>query len=85
MIAARDSQQCPSAHARNIGANYVNTVGVIAEKLKAPLHKVSYVIRTRRIEPQGRAGNVRVFSDVATKRIAAEIRRIARRNSGIGK
>lgn len=52
------------------------TVGEIARQLGEPLHRIEYVIRARRIRPESRAGNSRVFSDAAVNRIASEIRRI---------
>jgi hypothetical protein len=52
------------------------TVGIIAQRLGRPTHQVEYVIRTRHIEPIGRAGIARVFSDEAVERIGSEIRRI---------
>jgi hypothetical protein len=53
------------------------TVGEIARRVGAPVHKVEYVIRTRGIRPCGRAGNARVFSEVDVARISSELRRIA--------
>ncbi len=38
------------------------TVGVIAEKLNLPLHRVEYLVKSRNIQPVERAGNLRVFS-----------------------
>lgn len=52
------------------------TVGVIARRLGVPLHKVEYVIRARRIEAAGRAGNARVFTDADVDRIFSELRRM---------
>jgi hypothetical protein len=52
------------------------SVGEIARRTGYPLHRVEYVIRSRRIEPTGRAGNVRVFTDAEVDRIASELRRI---------
>ena len=52
------------------------TVGTIAEELDEPLHRVEYVIRSRRIKPCGMAGNARVFSESDVERIASELRRI---------
>jgi hypothetical protein len=56
----------------------VPTVGEIARRLGVPLHRVEYVIRSRRIEPTGKAGNAYVYSDADVDRIASELRRIER-------
>ena len=52
------------------------TVGEIARRLDEPLHRVEYVIRSRRIDEAGRAGNARVFSEADVNYIAGELRRI---------
>lgn len=49
------------------------TVGEIARRTNQPLHRVEYVVRARRIEPDSWAGNLRVFSDAALERIAREL------------
>ena len=54
----------------------VPTTGLIARRLKEPLWRVEYVIRTRNIRPISRAGNLRVFDEPAVQQIAAELRRI---------
>ena len=54
----------------------VLTVGEIIRRLNAPLHRVQYVIQTRDIQPVGRAGNVRIFSEADVSFIASELRRI---------
>ena len=61
----------------------VPTVGQIARRLKEPLHRIEYVIRTRDIQPVSRAGNVRVFSDADVTYIASELRRIDSEREGI--
>lgn len=53
-----------------------STVGTIAERLREPIHRVEYVIRTRDIRPEAWAGNCRVFSEASVARIAAELQRI---------
>jgi hypothetical protein len=50
------------------------TVGEIARRLGQPVHRVEYVIKARRIQPSGRAGNCRVFSEADVERIAEELR-----------
>ncbi len=52
------------------------TVGTIAQRLGEPIHRVAYVIETRGIEPIGRAGHARVFTEAAVERIASELREI---------
>ena len=54
------------------------TIGVIAQKLGEPLHRVEYVIKSRGIKPVGFAGNARIFSDAAVDRISSELQRIDR-------
>lgn len=49
------------------------TVGEIARRIEQPLHRVEYVVRARGIEPDGWAGNLRVFSESALERIASEL------------
>ena len=52
------------------------TVGEISRRVGEPVHRVEYIIRARKIEPSGRAGNARVFTDADVERIARELRRI---------
>ena len=59
------------------------TVGEIARRLNLPLHRVEYVIGARNIQPVGRAGNSRVFSEAAVDRIASECRRMDAERTGI--
>ena len=59
----------------------VPTVGEIARRLGEPVHRIEYVIRTRQILPNGRAGNVRIFTDADVSDIAAELRRIDEQRS----
>ena len=40
------------------------TTGVIAQRLGVPLHRVIYVIRSRKILPVAWAGHARIFSDL---------------------
>jgi hypothetical protein len=58
------------------------TVGEIARRLGHPVHRVEYVIRSRRIRPTGRAGNCRVFAEEDIIRIATELAAIERRKGG---
>lgn len=54
------------------------TVGEIARRLDVEVHRVEYVIRSRRIRPAGWAGHSRVFTDADLTYITAELQRIAR-------
>lgn len=45
------------------------TVGEIARRLGVSTHQIEYLIRSRRIQPSGRAGNARVFSEKDVERI----------------
>lgn len=56
------------------------TVGEIARRAGVPVHRVTYVIDSRRIPALGRAGQARVFSDEAAERILAELGQIAERH-----
>ncbi len=58
------------------------TPGVIARRFGEPLHRVLYVIQSRKIVPCGRVGIYRVFSEADVRRIGDELRRIALRKGG---
>lgn len=62
----------------------VPTVGEIAKRLGEALHRVEYVIRTRSIQPAGRAGNVRIFAEPDVALIAHELRLIDARQKEAG-
>lgn len=47
----------------------MNTVTSLAKRFGVDRSRVEYVIRTRGIEPCGRAGNCRLFDDHAKDRI----------------
>jgi hypothetical protein len=51
----------------------VPTVGEIARRLGESLHRIEYVIRSRRIQPASRAGQVRIFPETAVAYIADEL------------
>lgn len=53
------------------------TVGEIARRLGQPVHRIEYIILSRKIQPAGWAGHARVFEDSDLRRIAGELRRIA--------
>lgn len=50
--------------------------GEIARRLNQPIHRVAYVIRTRRIKPLLVAGGRYFYGESAMHRIASELRRI---------
>jgi hypothetical protein len=52
------------------------TVGEIARRLGRPTHRIEYIIRTRRIAPRARVGNLRVFGPADVAYIASELSRI---------
>jgi hypothetical protein len=52
------------------------TVGAIARELNEPIHRVQYAIRTRGIEPELIAGNLRIFPPEAVEQIAEILRDI---------
>lgn len=49
------------------------TVGEIARRLDIPVHRVTYLLKTRDIRPTLRAGIARVFSEDDVTRLAAEL------------
>ena len=53
------------------------TVGELARRAGVPVHRVTYVIETRDIEPLGRAGQARVFGREAAEQVLEELRQIA--------
>ena len=55
------------------------TVGEIAHRLGQPVHRIEYLIRSRRIKPAARAGNARIFSESDVERIAREVAGLRRR------
>ena len=58
------------------------TVGDIARRCGEPIHRVEYVIKARGINPAGRVGNLRVYSEADADRIAEELAEIAYRKGG---
>ena len=62
----------------------VPTVGEIARRLGEALHRIEYVIRSRNIQPAGRAGHVRIFAESDVTFIADELRRIDARHEPEG-
>jgi hypothetical protein len=54
------------------------TIGAIASELYEPVHRVQYAIKTRGIEPESVAGNIRVFAPETVERVAAILHEIDR-------
>lgn len=54
------------------------TIGEIARRLGCQPSRIDYAIRSRNIEPAGRVGNLRVFSEANVEHIASELKRIRR-------
>jgi hypothetical protein len=52
------------------------TVGAIASEQCEPIRRVQYAIKTRGIELESNAGNIRVFAPEAVERVAAILREI---------
>lgn len=61
----------------------VPTVGEIARRLGESLHRIEYVIRSRNIQPAGRAGHVRIFAEADVAHIADELRHIDARQEPV--
>lgn len=60
----------------NPGPKFI-TVGVLAELLHAPLHRVQHILRTRsHIHPAAYAGRVRLFRDEAIAQVRHELNAI---------
>ena len=49
------------------------TVGEIARRTRAPVHRVEYILRTRDIAPASWAGNARVFAEDDLRFVAKEL------------
>lgn len=49
------------------------TIGGIARRARVPVHKVSYMVRSRKIREDGRVGNLRVFGPAKVERIIKEL------------
>lgn len=62
---------------------HLPTVGEISRRTGAPVHRIEYVIRSRDIQPAGRAGNLRVFTEADVQHIASELQRIDADRGGL--
>ncbi len=54
----------------------LRTVGVMAAELDAPLSRVLYVLRQRKIQPIGRAGVLRLYDRAAVEAVRHELNAI---------
>jgi hypothetical protein len=54
------------------------TIGAIARELGEPVHRVQYAVKTRGIQPEAVAGNIRVFPSETVERVAEILREIDR-------
>ena len=54
----------------------LRTPGVIAAELDAPLNRVLYILRQRRIRPIGRAGVLRLYDRAAVETVRNALREI---------
>jgi hypothetical protein len=54
------------------------TIGAIAHALGEPVHRIQYAIKTRGIEPEAMAGNLRIFAPETVERVADILRGIDR-------
>jgi hypothetical protein len=52
------------------------TVGEIARRLEIQVHRVEYIIKSRKVQPIGWAGHARVFSSASYMHIESELRRM---------
>ncbi len=55
------------------------TAGTIAERTGISLPNVLYLLRARNIQPEGRAGRLRVFSEETVQQVKDEHEQIHRR------
>ena len=53
----------------------LHSVGDIVRETGEPLHRITYILRTRHIVPVARVGNHRAFSDEQLALIASELQR----------
>jgi len=67
----------PSADNQDAAVGSLRTTGMIARELGVEIHRVLFLIRTRKIPPSSRAGHYRMFDDTAVHRVSAELRKAA--------
>jgi hypothetical protein len=54
------------------------TIGAIARELGEPIHRIQYAVKTRGIEPESVAGNLRIFPPGTVEYVAEILREIDR-------
>jgi hypothetical protein len=59
------------------------TLGDIAKRIGEPIHRVRYAIESRKIEPAGRAGQLRMFLESDVELIQSVLRRIDDAKGGV--
>ena len=52
-----------------MAVNRLITVGQIAQQTGLPIHRVEYLIASRKIKPIARAGHLRIFDERAVEQI----------------
>ncbi len=60
-----------------------NSIGVIAKRCGETPFRVDYVVRTRKIEPAFRAGNLRIFDEEGVRQIEREIKAIRKKREAV--
>ena len=63
----------------------VLTCGEIARRLQVPAHRVDWILRTRGVEPIGRAGCIRIYDEGTVAYVKGEIERQDREHRGLGR
>ena len=62
----------------------LNTVGVLARKLNQPVHRITYLLRTRQhIRPAAVAGRSRLYHELAVAQLRYELNCIDARASHV--
>jgi DNA-binding transcriptional MerR regulator len=59
------------------------TSGEIARRLGQPIHRIEYVLRTRKIPAKATAGNCRVYDESDVERIREILNDIASKKAGV--
>jgi hypothetical protein len=60
----------------------LRTPGVVAREVGAPLHRVQYVLRTRKIAPAARAGRLRLLDAKGVEAVRKALAGIDARRAG---
>lgn len=54
------------------------TMGILAQRLGVPIHRIQYLVRSRNIRPVERAGKLRIFDEKAIETLEQELKRAYR-------